>query len=1453
MFTSKPIHISKKTFTIALATSLATGSMTIPQIAGVNGVTPFASAESRTTSAQNTIKVQFMPTGRGLIEQSDDHKVRVLSGQPGKKCTHFIPAETLLKAGIDPTKEFTIHLTSHTVVEIVPHGKSATATIKVSKDQKEVHVDPGKAINGISLKTIPDNEQFSGDFADISQGTDPNDANFGYLDIPLFQPTIYFHSLPETKLKPGSQIKLQSPLAYGRTVHYSLETDIDGAKINSTTGEIVYTPPSNFSGGYVEIPVKATMDKNTLGNKYVSGDPYEAQIAYRLYVEPQPQSDIYVTVKDNNDGTYTLSKNDGSQPVTIKTKDGVQSVSQSGNTITFTMADGSKKIVKATQENPVTITDNKDGTATITNGTTTLKVVTDDTHITGVTKTSSGKYEIAQSDGKKWTIDTTSGSVTNLKSDNKGNLIVTIDGKETTVALDKVKVTESNPGKPDNKITLTFPDDNTVTFDATNTYVTDVKKNTNGDYDIYRSDIGDSKTVWKTIVLKDIRDKVAALENKKSPTEAEFNAAKEAIEKAQQSVTDLEQATNTKFDTINDEIATLTTNVERIEGLTIDSIVSDGKGGYTLKRKNGDTVTGKIDTTTGSVTNITSDGKGNLVVTIDGNKTTVALDKMQITESNPGKTDNQITLTFPNGASVTFDAANTFVTDVKKLTNGDYEVTRNDGTKWTVQLSDLRDKITALENTKTVSPQDLQTVQDQLKAAQNAINGLNGNNTKIDTAIKTINDQLTALTPRVDALEKDVAALKNSTIKEVVKNNNGTYTLVRADGTAVPGTINITDGSVTNIAPDGKGNLTVTINGKETTMPLDKVKITESNPGKPDNKITLKFPGGASVTFDVTNTFVTNVKKNAKGDYDIYRSDIGDGTTVWKTIVLKDLRDKVATLENNKSPSETEFNAIKNAINKVQQSVADLERKTNTKFDTINDEITKLTTNVEHIKGLTVNTITSDGKGKYTLTRTNGDTVTGIIDTSGSVTGITPNANGTITVHYNGKPDVTTTPEKVRITESNPDKPDNKITLTFPGGASVTFDAINTYVTDVKKNKDGNYDIYRSDIADGTKVWKTIDLTDLRNKIAALEANQSPTTQDLTAIKDALNKTQASVNNLEQTTNTKFDAVNTELKTLTSNLNRVEGLTIASIVADGKGGYKLKRNNGEMVAGTIDTTTGSITNVASDGKGNITVTIDGEQRTVPLDKVRITETNKGTPQHTVTLTVPGGKSVTFKVFDNYVTDVKKNAQGNYDIYRSDVAGDKTVWKTIDLADLRAQIAALEQKQSPTAQEFNAVREQLREYETLLQSSTTQLRGDVDALRSDLSNITGRVDGIEARLSTVEARQDAWAKCYSGAAMAAIPAVGITLVALISQVHIPGIAQANTNLQKQLGIYRPELTSGTGNAHLHTAAQIAPIIAGVAGLLGAIAYAANACKEYNSTKAVQNTPFGKLNAQLGSSK
>ena len=211
----------------------------------------------------------------------------------------------------------------------------------------------------------------------------------------------------EHVVKPGQKITTSrsSEPVRGKPARFSLTSSFPGASVDSKTGVLTYEPPAEFGGGYVEIDVKATYDKETLGDKYISGEPHIATATFRFYVEPQPQSDLHVTVKDNKDGTYTLSKNDGSAPVTIKTKDGVQSVSQSGNTITFTMADGTKKTVKVTPDSPVTITDNKDGTATISDGKTSVTVPTEDLRVTDVKKDKDGNYVVTRNDGEKWTIN----------------------------------------------------------------------------------------------------------------------------------------------------------------------------------------------------------------------------------------------------------------------------------------------------------------------------------------------------------------------------------------------------------------------------------------------------------------------------------------------------------------------------------------------------------------------------------------------------------------------------------------------------------------------------------------------------------------------------------------------------------------------------------------------------------------------------------------------------------------------------------------------------------------------------------------------------------------------------------------------------------------------------------------------------------------------------------------
>lgn len=856
MLNTQRIGASKKTFTIALAASI--GITGAAEIVGVNNsFSAIVSAEEGIVPAGRDTILELTPdritpgidTDRPALTVYTKEYDRIIFYSLANNSTqHYMSYTALKKVGIDTNQPFEVVSDYESIKSLCFAKNSAIdqnwfttggnvisdmfdAPSSNNKYIKKIDPrDPGTShgYSGLMFELYPQTGQFKRANHNLTIRQNGKEVHFDFTTI-----RAEFNSFSPITVKPGSTIKLPliAPISYvldsnGRMhwphLRYKLAFPTEGASIDPNTGALTYTPPENFAGGYNEITVEATLDKESLGDIYISGKPRTAVATYRFYVEPQPKSDLHMTVKDNKNGTYTFTKNDGSAAVTIKAgTNGIQSVSQSGSTVTFVMADGSEKTINVDPTSPVKITDNKDGTATITDGKTTLKVVTSNTHLTSVKKVSNGKYEIAQSDGKKWTIDTTSGSVTGLKSDGKGNLVATINGKETTVPLGKVTVTESNPGKSDNKITLTFPD----------------------------------------------------------------------------------------------------------------------------------------------------------------------------------------------GKTVTFNAVDNFVTDVKKVKDGQYEIARSDGKKWTV-----------------------------------------------DT----------------------------------------------------------TSGSVTNLKSDGKGNLVVTINGKPTTVPLDKVTVAESNPGKPDNKITLTLPGGKSVTFNAVDNFVTDVKKNANGDYDIYRSDIGGGKQVWKTIELQDLRNKVAALEAKESPSQAEFNAAKDAINKAQASVGTLERETNTKFNTVHGEITKLKSNVDRVEGLTIDRITSDGKGTYTFTRKNGNTVTGTIDTSGNVTGITPNADGTITVHYNGKPDVTITPEKVQITESKKGTPQHTVTITVPGGDAITFKVFDNYVTDVKKNSNGDYDIYRSDINNGKKVWKTIVLKDLRNKIAALEAKDAPTRTETEQIQKDIADAQANLAELKR-------------------------------------------------------------------------------------------------------------------------------------------------------------------------------------------------------------------------------------------------------------------------------------------------------------------------------------------------
>lgn len=303
-----------------------------------------------------------------------------------------------------------------------------------------------------------------------------------------------------------------------------------------------------------------------------------------------------------------------------------------------------------------------------------------------------------------------------------------------------------------------------------------------------------------------------------------------------------------------------------------------------------------------------------------------------------------------------------YVSDVKKV--GDkYEITRNDGKKWTIDLADLNKRITDLENKDTVSPEDFKKVQDDLKKAQDGINGLNGKDAEINKELDKLRNDLNDLNPRVDKLEKRVDKLEGLVIKEVRDNKDGTYTLIRNDNTEVKGNIDVGD-NITKIVDNGDGSITITRgDGSTQKVNLSQTVVTETNKGKPGHTITITTPDGNKVTFNAFDVYVTDVKKNAKGDYDIYRSDVNDGKTVWKTIVLSDIRGKITKLEGDLSKLtekqakdvediKNQIAGLEKEIESLQGSKDDLDKRVTT-LETKVSALTLRVTNLEkRVKGL---------------------------------------------------------------------------------------------------------------------------------------------------------------------------------------------------------------------------------------------------------------------------------------------------------------------------------------------------------------------------------------------------------------------------------------------------------------------------------------------------------------------
>ena len=429
----------------------------------------------------------------------------------------------------------------------------------------------------------------------------------------------------------------------------------------------------------------------------------------------------------------------------------------------------------------------------------------------------------------------------------------------------------------------------------------------------------------------------------------------------------------------------------------LESVKDDGKGNYTFIMNDG-TKLGPIQLGD-DIVNIKDDGKGNLIVTHkDGSTDTVPLKHTTIKEEGkPGEDGYKITLTTPDGKKVTLDGYDNYVESIEKQKNGDYLVKRNDGTEWTIKLSDIRDDIKKLKGKDAEQDKRLDDLEGRVDGIDKEIENLGDRITKNEGAIedhrKSINDlnkEVGSINNELGDIKDELARLDGQDIKEVRDNGDGTYTVIRNNGDEVTGTID-TSGDIKSITDNGDGTITLIHNdGSTEVVDLTHTKVeTKGKPGDKDYTVTITTPDGNKVTLNGSNTYPTEVKDNGDGTY---------------TIILND-----------------------------------------------------------------------------------GTEVPGKIGDGQDIKELVPNEDGTMTIIHKDGSESKVDLKQVEITEQNKGTPEHTVTITSPNGDTVTFNVFDKYVTNVVKNEDGNYDIFRSDIDGGNTVWKTIVLSDLRDKIANLE------------------------------------------------------------------------------------------------------------------------------------------------------------------------------------------------------------------------------------------------------------------------------------------------------------------------------------------------------------------------------
>ena len=837
-----------------------------------------------------------------------------------------------------------------------------------------------------------------------------------------------------------------------------------------------------------------------------------------------------------------------------------------------------------------------------------------------------------------------------------------------------------------------------------------------------------------------------------------------------------------------------------------------------------------------------------------------------------------VVVNYPNGTpeTITALASSSYSSDpgVKEVrnNNGVYTIVRTDGSEVNVKIDTTGD----VTNVTVDANGDLVITYDNGKTK--TVKLKSSTTTVTETGRGTPNHQITI----VDSSGTKVTF--NAYDNYVTKINpvgEGKFELVMRNGDKIQGSINLPESNgVVGGEVNDKGDLILIFEDGTKSKPIDlkHTDVVETGKNTPNHQITITTPEGKKVTFNAYDNYVTKINPVGEGKFELV---MRNGDKIPGSINLPKSNGVVGgeVDKNGDLILVFEDGSKSKPIDLKHTDVVETGKNTaNHQITITTPEGKKVTFNAydNHVKS-----VEDNGKGVYTLILKDGTRVKSTIDTSNNIVGVEPQDNGDIVlVRRDGTKTEPIAIGHTTITHKDEGTPWHTVTITTPGGETATLNAFDIYISKITQNAQGDYEFYRTDKGD-EKPFYTLSLKDLRDRIAALEDNDSPTREEFEQLQnlvknlnillddhlDLINKNSDNIGKLRQD----LGDVNKRVNKLTLRVDDLERYSIKYVRDNKDGSYTLIRGDNSEVESTIDGT-GNVRNIIANPDGSITlVYANGETSdNIPLAQTTITEKNKGKPNHTITITSPNGDTVTFNAFDVYVTDVKKNDKGDYDIYRSDIGDGKKVWKTIVLSDLRDdlkqlnnRVAKLEKDSARHEKEIADLKKQitrldgeieridgelsdLRDRMDDAEKRLTKIEGDIVDIKGDIANLDTRVTDLEKRVASLETSRDSWAKCYSSISMLAMPLALAAPLYALSQAHLPGVEAMNTQVQQQLGIYNEQLARmWSQHGDILGAASA---IAGIAATIGAIAHISNECREYNETKAVENTQVGKLSSK-----